>query len=98
MKNSKKSALLTVLLSIFAIITTYLVQTKGENTIPKCSYLDPITVDLVAFSVAIFLIIEGVYKLGTNKNKPFSQQFFRSVRVAIGFAILTIHIMQFLHK
>ena len=84
----------------FSITFAGFVQIKGQTTVEnlECSYLDPITIDMLAFLVALFLIVEGFYKIFQNKNAKFQKQFTRSIRIGMGFAILTIHIMQFIHK
>ena len=72
------------------IFISFIVQVKGSSQIEeKCSYLDPITIDILAFFVAIFLIVEGYHRINEHKNMSFKNQFTRSIRVVIGFAILT---------
>lgn len=63
-----------------------------------CSYLDPIYIDLLAFTVGLFLIGDGFYRIYEHKNDRYLRQFTRSIRVAIGFGLLTLHIMQFIYK
>ncbi len=98
MKNIEKTWLFTGLLSLATIITAAIVQLRGEKGLSLCSYLDPIIVDVLAFASALFLIIEGSYRIMEHSHAPLKLQFTRSIRIAFGFAILTLHIMQFLHK
>lgn len=64
----------------------------------SCSYLDPITIDVFAFMAGLFLVSEGAYKIIKYKHVSVGGQFTRIVRVAFGLAIITIHILQFIHK
>jgi membrane protease YdiL (CAAX protease family) len=84
---------------IIVILIAFLTQYYGEDKLnQQCSYLDPIMIDFLAFIVAIFLIIEGFYKIFKNKQQGYKKQILRIIRIGIGFAILTLHTMQFLHK
>jgi len=84
---------------IMVIIIAFLTQYYGENKLnQQCSYLDPIIVDILAFTVAIYLVVEGFFKIFKNKQQTYKRQFLRIMRIGIGFAILTLHIMQFMHK
>lgn len=98
MKNWYNSFLLTSVLSAISVFTSYAVQSRANGSVERCSYLDPIAVDILAFGVGVFLVVEGVAQMWVNKNQLLAVQWSRSVRVAIGFAILTLHTMQFLHK
>ena len=94
-----KTKIFTLVLCCVAILISLLVQLSGYNLISEgCSYLDPILIDVLAFSVGIFLVLDGLYRISEHKNMALRNQFTRSIRVAIGFAIITIHIMQFIHK
>lgn len=89
----------TLAASLITIAVVLVVQFRAERTIPiNCSYLDPITVDYLAFAAALFLIIEGFYRLHEHKYAPVSKQLTRIVRIAFGCAIATLHIMHFVHK
>lgn len=96
--NLRNTVIFTLFLSLFTIISAFLVQKNANNNISKCSYLDPILIDVLAFLAALFLLIEGVYSIMKNKNQPLRQQWTRSIRIAFGCGILTLHLMQFLHK
>ena len=99
MKNFNKTIIFTTTISILSVIGTLIIQLRGQNSVGKgCSYLDPILIDIMAFLVAVFLIIEGTYSIFKNKEEPLKNQITRSVRIAIGLTILTIHILQFIHK
>lgn len=99
MKAYTKTKLFTAGLCLIVIIIALTVQLKGQSFVQGgCSYLDPITIDLLAFAVAIFLVIEGVYRLSEHKNMGLKRQFTRSIRIAVGCAIITIHVLQFFAK
>ena len=99
MKNYTKIKLYTFTFCILVIIVALFVQLKGQSFLSKgCSYLDPVTIDLLAFGVAVFLVIEGIYRINEHKNMGLKKQFTRIVRVGIGCAIITLHVLQFLHK
>ena len=99
MKAYTKTKLFTAGLCLVVIIVALTVQLRGQSFVQGgCSYLDPITVDLLAFAVAIFLVIEGTYRLSEHKNMGLKRQLTRSIRIAIGCAIITIHVLQFFAK
>jgi len=98
MKNSRKTIIFTLTLSLISIFTAFIVQFNGQNILSQCSYLDPISIDLLAFVAALFLVIEGIYRIDEHLHMPLKKQLTRAIRVAFGCAILTLHIMQFLHK
>ena len=53
--NYTKTRIFTVVLCLIVIIVVLSVQLKGQESINSgCSYLDPITMDLLAFGIAIF--------------------------------------------
>ncbi len=99
MKNIHKTILFTSILCLIVIIVVIIVQlsAQGELVI-KCSYLDPIAIDILAFLAALFLIIEGMYKIEKNAKEPLKRQITRAIRIAFGCSILTLHIIQFLYK
>ena len=99
MKPYIKTKLFTFILCLISVGVAVLVQLNAINYVEeRCSYLDPITIDIFAFILSFFLIIEGYYRISEHKNMSIKHQFTRSLRIAIGFTILTIHAIQFLHK
>ena len=99
MKNPNKTKILVTISSLAAVIVAFLTQLRAQESITeKCSYLDPILIDILAFSAALFLIIEGICSIAKEKNKPWKKHISRSIRIAFGFAIITLHIMQFIYK
>lgn len=99
MKNLKKTLIVTSIVCFVVILLSAIIQIKGQNQITyACSYLDPIIIDVLAISAALFLIIEGFIKIFKNSKQALPKQVTRIVRVAFGFAILTLHIIQILHK
>ena len=98
-KNFKKTIIITITFSIIIIIIATIIQLNGQNKITeKCSYLDPWIIDILAFVAALFLIIEGFAKIIKNHNSSIKIQFTRIIRIMFGFSIITLHIIQFLHK
>ena len=99
-KNNKlkETLIVTFVFSTILIIISILVQIRGQNSVYGCSYLDPILIDILAFSASLFLIIEGLARIIEHPNASLKRQLTRILRVAMGFAILTLHIMQFVHK
>ncbi len=99
MKNITKTNILTVACGAVTAGFAYVLQIRQMADFKTaCSYLDPVSVDYLSFGVAIFLITEGFYRINKNSQQPFKSQITRIVRISIGCAILTLHIMQFLHK
>lgn len=89
---------LATLLSLIGIIVVLFVQLTAEKDIPACSYLDPITMDILAFSVTLFIIIEGTYHILEKKQDTAGRQWCRAIRVAAGMSIFAVHVLQFMHK
>jgi hypothetical protein len=75
-----------------------MIQYQANRSVSSCSYLDPISVDIWATVFAIFLILEGFLDISNHKHFPLKKQFTKSIRVGLGFSILTIHVMQFIYK
>lgn len=99
MKNIYRTLLFTLILSLITISVTLYIQTNGQKNVGGvCSYIDPITIDVLAFLVAFFLIIEGTARILEHPNASLKRQLTRPIRIAIGCAIITIHILQFIHK
>jgi len=96
--NLSRVLLATFLLSLGTIFIAYRIQYQSSRLVNSCSYLDPISVDIWATVFAIFLILEGFLDILKYKLYPLKKQFTKSIRVGLGFAILTIHLMQFMHK
>ncbi|MBS3086710.1 hypothetical protein J4422_03345 [Candidatus Pacearchaeota archaeon] len=99
MKQLYKTLLVTSSVSLFIIIVAVFVQLNGAKVIVlQCSYLDPWIIDALAFLAAVFLIIEGYARIFEHPTASLSRQSTRIIRVAFGFAILTLHIIQVMHK
>ena len=91
--------MVTIIFSVTVMLIAIFVQLNGESEIIlKCSYLDPITIDILAFFGSIFLIVEGIARISEHKSASIKRQFTRILRVGLGFVILTLHTMQFIHK
>ena len=96
--NIRKTAYFTIALSFIAIILAMILQLNVQSKVNACSYLDPIIIDLLAFLLALFLIVEGLARIYEHPSATVKRQFTRIFRVSAGFAILTIHIMQLIYK
>ena len=56
------------------------------------------TIDYFSFAAALFLVIEGTYKISRYRTeKYFPDHFIRHVRIIIGTCIFTIHVMQYVY-
>ena len=100
LKNWQKTTILTICFCVFAVSLVLFVQTSAEKNLGSinCSYLDPITFDILAFLFAAFLVIEGIYRIVEHSNITLKHQLTRSIRIAFGCAILSIHLMQYMYK
>ncbi|MDP3900311.1 MAG: hypothetical protein Q8Q23_04495 [bacterium] len=99
MKNINIARILTVSISALAIGGAVSVQLFGQGKLAaRCSYLDPVTIDVFAFAAAFFLVVEGITKIEINKEDRWRKQALRAIRVAFGFSIISLHIIQLIHK
>ena len=80
------------------IILAIWIQISGQSGLNGCSYLDPIIIDVLALLASLFLIIEGFARISEHKSASLKRQSTRILRICAGFSILTLHIMQFVHK
>lgn len=56
------------------------------------------TVDYFSFGAALFLIIDGLYKINRYKNEPYlPNNIIRHIRIIIGTSIFTIHVLQYVY-
>lgn len=97
-RKFRKTLFFTFGMSLASIILAIYIQLTGQGSVNGCSYLDPISVDFLAFLASLFLIIEGLGRIYEHPHASMTRQFTRIIRVSAGFAILTLHIMQFVHK
>lgn len=98
MRNITRTLLFTLGLCLVVISLTLYVQLTQQGSVAGCSYLDPATIDILAFLVAVFLVVEGFVRIIEHPNCSLKRQLTRPIRIAIGSAIITIHILQFFHK
>ena len=99
MKNLKKTLIVTFIVCFIVILSSTIIQINGQSKITfACSYLDPIIIDILALSAALFLIIEGFTRIFEHPKASLLNQATRIIRIAFGFAIITLHIIQILHK
>jgi len=99
MKNIYKTSIFTVTNILVFIGSALFIQIKNQNRlVEKCSYLVPVTIDVLAFIAASFLVVEGIYKIVENKDVTWQKQVTRSFRIAFGFSILTLHVLQVIYK
>jgi hypothetical protein len=95
----RKTLFFTIFLSFLVVIfVSYMQIYSQKKIVTSCSYFDPITIDLLAFFAALFLVIEGFVRIFEHPNASLKRQFTRMIRIVFGFSILTLHIIQFLHK
>lgn len=98
-KNLQKTLLFAIIVCVLIIVSVTYIQLYGENKIVgRCSYLDPVTIDFLAFFAALFLVIEGIARIFEHPGASIKRQLTRIIRIAFGCSILTLHIIQFLHK
>ena len=97
-RNFHRTLAFLIILSILAIVIAGGIQKNGERNVGSCSYLDPIEVDILAFLVGLFLVIEGFFRFYECKGRSLKKNLTRIMRIMVGFAILTIHTLQFIHK
>lgn len=96
--NLEKSLLIALFFSAAGALIAYSIQSQANKAVNACSYLDPIAVDIAALVFGLFLVIEGLIDIYKHAKSLVRQQVLRCMRVGFGVSILTIHIMQFLHK
>ena len=94
----KKTYALTTALSIIAIIIASIAQIFQTVYLRGYPYLNPFIIHLLAFFGGTFLIFEGIYRIHQHKRESMKRQLTRSIRIALGFAIITIHIVQITFK
>lgn len=97
--NFRKTFFICIILCFFIVVIVGFVQYTGQSKVNEgCSYLDPITIDILAFGAALFLIIEGFFKIIKNFNASLKNQATRIVRIMLGCSIIVIHVLQIMHK
>ena len=97
-QNLRKTLQVTFVFSLICSAGAFMIQSQANKATNACSYLDPITIDIVAFLFGVFLLSEGLHDIFSHRMSRVKEQWARSFRVGIGCSILVIHIMQFLHK
>ena len=56
------------------------------------------TIDYFSFFAALFLMVEGFYKIRRYRHEPyFPSQLARHIRIIIGACVFTIHVMQYVY-
>jgi hypothetical protein len=98
MKNIHRTLIFALSVIVVISVLTFYMQLTQQESVNGCSYLDPIIVDILAFSVAVFLVIEAFARIFEHPSASIKRQFTRLIRIGIGTAIITIHVMQFIHK
>lgn len=93
MLNIQKTMLLTGFLVVVSVLGFgYL----GLNGVLLSPGLNPgVSIGLIL--IALFLIIEGFFRIYEHKNVYSRYQITRALRVAIGFGILTLEILGFVY-
>jgi len=99
MKNIHKTILFTFVICLISVIFIVSFQLTTQNSLGiSCSYLDPITIDALAFLAASFLVVDGIYRIWEHKNAPLKKQWSRSVRILFGCSIIALHLVQVFYK
>lgn len=93
-----KTLILAAAMSSASGYSAYSIQTAANKKVSACSYLDPITIDIVAFLAGVFLIIESLVDIFKHKDSLVHSQIVRCLRLCFGTSIVVIHVMQFIHK
>ena len=97
--NLRRTLIYTSIISLVVIFSVSFIQIFGQSKIAiGCSYLDPITIDFLAFLAALFLVVEGFARIIEHPHASLKHQATRIIRISFGFAILTLHLIQFIHK
>jgi len=96
--NVKKIILFALFMSLVFSFTAYLIQINNGINQYSCSYLDPLGIDIFAFLIGVFLIIESAVSILKDRKALFKYNITRCLRMSVGFSIITIHIMQVIHK
>jgi hypothetical protein len=96
--NLQKTLSFIFFSSLASALVCFCVQNTANKSAGPCSYLDPITIDIMALIAGLFLILEGLRDVLAHRECKVSAQLGRAVRICLGTGILTIHIMQFIHK
>lgn len=96
MEHKTKNYLATLLSSLITVIIIFFIQINAAPN--NCSYLDPLLIDVLALLAATFLIIEGLINIHKNQDTSLKYNMTRIIRVVFGFCIITIHLIQLIHK
>lgn len=96
--NLQKTLGFILFSSLASACLCFYVQSKADESARPCSYLDPIIIDLMAFAAGLFLILEGLRDVVAHRECKVSAQLGRAARICLGAGIITIHIIQFIHK
>jgi len=94
----KKTLILATAMASGSGYFAYHIQATANKKVSGCSYLDPITIDVVAFLAGVFLMIESLVDIFKHKDSLIHSQLTRCFRLCFGTSIVVIHVMQFIHK
>lgn len=94
----KKTLALAAAMSGATSFIAAFIQLGANKKVSSCSYLDPVIIDITAFTAGCFLVVESLVDIFYHRDSPVSKQLTRCVRMAFGSAIVTIHVLQFVHK
>jgi hypothetical protein len=70
----------------------------GPHAPAQTSALLGMIIDWTAFSFGIFLTVEGWLRISSSEGASPSDQLMRTMRVAIGSSVFTIHLLQFMRN
>lgn len=84
-------------ISVFAIVFSWVMQKSFESDLVKCRYVDPWMIDILAFAAGIYLILDGFAEIKQHKHAVWKNHIGRMVRIGIGFAVITLHLLYVVH-
>ena len=94
----ERTIAILILFCIFTAVIFFYIRVSYSDKEMHCSYIDPITIDLIAFLAASFLFFEGIYRIIEHREDSVNRQLTRVIRIASGFAIMVIHFIYFIYK
>ncbi len=95
-QRDKNTYLLITLLFASLLAATAFWYDDHSDEYPNCSYLNPFLIDIIAFGLGAFLVIDALYHAINPETR--AQLFFILMRFAIGVSIITVHIYQVIKK
>ena len=80
--------IVVITIALAAIITNFIFNTSFAHN----------TIDYFSFAIALFLVVDGIYKIIHYRDeKYFPNHFVRHLRIITGTCIFTIHVLQYVY-